>query len=246
MPKFFIDKNLIIDNRTVISDENALHIAKVLRANQGDSLTLCDGEGTDYEAIIESVSKNQVSLIINSSHMCPAEPSIEVTLFQGLPKQSKMDYIIEKCTELGISRIVPIVTKRCVAAVRDDKAEEKKLVRWRKIALEAAKQCGRGVIPQVSGVMQLNEAAKLSKSLDLTVVAYENEHNLPLKTALENKSPKSIGIFIGPEGGFENDEIKNLHDLNVPAVSLGKRILRTETAGCAVLTAMMYEFNELK
>ena len=249
MPKFFIEKNNILNGRTCVTGGDAAHIAKVLRLTKGCVLTLCDGEGTDYSAVITRLAKNEVQFDITDSRPCLAEPALSVTLFQGLPKQGKMDFIIEKCTELGISRIVPVSARRCVAAVRDAKAEEKKLARWRKIAAEAVKQCGRGIVPEVTGVMTLGEAISVAKSLDLNVAAYENERDLPLKSALlaahGKMDPKSAGIFIGPEGGFEPEEIEAFRAAGIPAVTLGRRILRTETAGCAVLTAVMYEFGEL-
>lgn len=249
MPKFFIDRNNVFNGHTCITDGDAAHIAKVLRLTEGCTLTLCDGEGTDYSAVITHLTKDKVQLDITDSYPCLAEPSLAVTLFQCLPKQGKMDFIIEKCTELGVSRIVPVSAHRCVAVVRDAKAEEKKLARWRKIAAESVKQCGRGVIPEVTGVMTLSEAVSLSESLDMNIAAYENEHDLSLKSALfaarEKMQPKSAGIFIGPEGGLESEEIEAFRAVGIPAVTLGKRILRTETAGCAVLTAVMYEFGEL-
>lgn len=245
MPKFFIDKNTINNNSVSISGTDASHLVKVLRISEGEKLTLCDGEGGDYSSVVTSVLKDCVSLKITDSYPCEAEPSVSVTLFQGLPKQGKMDYIIEKCTELGISRIVPVSLKRSVAVVRDDKAEDKKLLRWRKIASESVKQCGRGIVPEVTGVMNLKEAIALAKTFDLNVAAYENERETPLKSVLEGKNPKSVGIFIGPEGGFDPGEIEEFLKNEIPSVTLGKRILRTETAGCAVLTAVMYEFNEM-
>ena len=249
MPKFFTQKNNILNGRTCVTGSDAAHIAKVLRLTEGAALTLCDGEGTDYDAVITRLGKSEVELAITGSRPCLAEPELAVTLFQGLPKQGKMDFIIEKCTELGISRIVPVSVRRCVAAVRDAKAEEKKLARWRKIAAESVKQCGRGVIPEVTGVVPLSEAILMAGALDVKLAAYENEQDTPLKSALlaarGKTEPKSAGIFIGPEGGFEPEEIEALRAAGIPAITLGKRILRTETAGCAVLTAVMYEFGEL-
>ncbi len=245
MPKFFIDKNQITEKQARILGSDAIHITKVLRLSQGDTLTLCDGAGTDYTARICTATQDEVVLDIQDSSPCLAEPKLSVTLFQGLPKQGKMDYIIEKCTELGISRIVPVSFHRCVVSVKDDKAEKKKLARWRKIAAESVKQCGRGIIPEITGVMTPREAVEFSKSLDLTIAAYENERDVPLKTVLESHTPNSVGILIGPEGGFEADEIRLFAENGIPSVTLGRRILRTETAGCAVLTAVMYAFDEL-
>ena len=246
MPKFFIDKSDIKDKKITITGQDAVHITKVLRTEVGEVLTLCDGEGTDFSAKVSACSKDSVSLDILESYECLSEPGVSVTLFQGLPKQGKMDYIIEKCTELGIARIVPVATKRSVVKINDKKSEEKKLERWRKIAAESVKQCGRGKIPEVTDVMSVAQAIEFSKSLDLTIAAYECEKEFSIKSALSSQSPKSVGIFIGPEGGLDDDEVKMFLSSDIKTVTLGKRILRTETAGHTVLTAVMYEFNELK
>ena len=246
MPKFFIKKEDIKGNNVVITGGDAAHIAKVLRTDVGETLTLCDGCGTDFYAEVTACSKESVSLTIKETIPCMAEPELSVTLFQGIPKQGKMDYIIEKCTELGISRIVPVSTKRSVVKIEDKKSEAKKLERWRKIAAESVKQCGRGTIPEVTEVMTVPEAIEFSKAFDLTVAAYECERDTTVKSALSGKKPKSVGIFIGPEGGLDNTEVEMFKKADITTVTLGKRILRTETAGHTVLTAVMYEFNELE
>ena len=246
MPKFFIKKEDIKGNKVEITGGDATHIAKVLRTEIGETLILCDGEGTDFYAEVDDLTKDCVSLTIKETLPCLAEPGISVTLFQGIPKQGKMDYIIEKCTELGISRIVPVSTKRSVVKIEDKKSEAKKLERWRKIAAESVKQCGRGKIPEVTEVMTVKEAIELSKSFDLTLAAYECERETTFRSALSGKSPKTVGIFIGPEGGLSDTEVEMFKEANITTVTLGKRILRTETAGHTVLTAVMYEFNELE
>lgn len=247
MPKFFVKKEDIVDRSVTISGSDATHIAKVLRMEVGQHITLCDAEGADFDAKIVSCTKDAVSLSIQSSCPCPAEPELSFVLFQGLPKQGKMDYIIEKCTELGISTIVPVACDRSVAEIKNPQAEEKKLTRWRRIAAESVKQCGRGIIPQVTNVMSLTEAVEFAKTLNLTIAAYENERQLPLKEALHLASkPKSVGVFIGPEGGFSKPEIDVFQKASIPTVTLGRRILRTETAGHTVLTAAMYEYGELE
>ncbi|MBQ3118210.1 MAG: 16S rRNA (uracil(1498)-N(3))-methyltransferase [Clostridia bacterium] len=246
MPKFFINKEDIKDNAITISGQDATHISKVLRTELGETLTLCDGCGTDFFAQVTSITKEAVSLKIYETLSCLAEPKILVTLFQGIPKQGKMDYIIEKCTELGISRIVPVSAKRSVVKIDDKKSEAKKLERWRKIAAESVKQCGRGKIPEVTDVMSFSEAIEFSKSLDLTIAAYECERDTSIKSTLTGKTPKTIGVFIGPEGGIDDKEVKMLKDANIQTVTLGTRILRTETAGHTVLTAIMYEYNEFE
>ena len=246
MPKFFIDKNDIKNKKITITGPDALHIAKVLRTEVGEVLTLCDGDGTDFKAKVTECSKEGVSFDILESFPCLSESKISVTIFQGLPKQGKMDYIIEKCTELGVARIVPVAAARSVVKINDKKSEDKKLERWRKIAAESVKQCGRGKIPEVTDVMTVKEAIEFSKTLDLTIAAYECEKETSIKEALFSEAPDSVGIFIGPEGGLDDSEVKMFFDANIKTVTLGKRILRTETAGHTVLTAVMYEFNELK
>ncbi len=245
MPKFFIKKEDIVENAVTITGGDCAHITKALRLSVGETITLCDGCGTDFKAEITACSKDAVTLKILESSPCPAEPKLSVTLFQGLPKQGKMDYIIEKCTELGISTIVPVSCTRSVVNVKDKQSEEKKLARWRKIAAESVKQCGRGVIPTVTNVMTVKEAISFSNSLDFTLAAYENEKMLPLSSALKGASPDSFGVFIGPEGGFAEEEIALFKEAKIDTVTLGPRILRTETAGHTVLTAAMYEFGEL-
>lgn len=246
MPKFFIKKEDIKDNTVVISGQDATHISRVLRTEVGETLTLCDGRGFDFFAEVTAITKEEVSLKIKETLPCTAEPEISVTLFQGIPKQGKMDYIIEKCTELGISRIVPVSTKRSVVKIDDKKSEAKKLERWRKIAAESVKQCGRGTIPEITDVLTMSQAIEFSKSLDLTIAAYECERDTSIKSVLTGKVPKTIGVFIGPEGGLDDKEVENLKASDIETVTLGARILRTETAGHTVLTAIMYEYNEFE
>ena len=246
MPKFFIKKEDISNGKVNIKGGDAAHISKVLRTEAGEVLTLCDGEGTDFSAKVTDCTKECICLDILDTFPCLSEPNVSVTLFQGLPKQGKMDYIIEKCTELGVARIVPVSTKRSVVKIDDKKSETKKLERWRKIAAESVKQCGRGTIPYVTEVMSVKEAIDFSKNLDLAIAAYECEKETSIKSALSGTTPKSVGIFIGPEGGLDDKEVEMFKNAHIQTVTLGKRILRTETAGHTVLTAVMYEFNELQ
>ena len=246
MPKFFVKKEDITDGIVTITGGDATHISKVLRMEAGQHILLCDGEGTDFDAEITSASKEEVRLHILESFPCPTEPKLSFVLYQGLPKQGKMDYIIEKCTELGITTIVPVACERSVAEIKNAQAEEKKLARWRKIAAESVKQCGRGVIPEVLNVMSVKEAVTHASSLSLALAAYENERQLPLKEAFPEEKPKSIGVFIGPEGGFSDKEIAIFQENNIPTVTLGRRILRTETAGHTVLTAAMFAYGEME
>lgn len=244
MPKFFVEKSKISDTRALITGQDANHIARVLRMEKGDSLVICDGEGFDYDGEISEISNGEVSLLIKEKRLCPGESDISVTLFQCLPKGAKMELIIEKCTELGVSKVVPVASKYCVVKLEDAKKEAKKTEKWQKTADEAAKQCLRGVIPKVENVLSLKDAIKLLSDFDLSIVCYEHEDKTTLKDVLKvNKDAKKIAIFIGPEGGFSEEEIALLKDNGAFSITLGKRILRTETAGLCVISAIMYEMG---
>lgn len=244
MPKFFSDK--VYDDKIIIDGEDVSHIKKVLRLKEGESLTVCDGQGFDYKTVISKIGEKEVECKITEKCTCETEPDLKVTLYQGLPKASKMDYIIQKNTELGVFGIVPVSLSRCVVKLENKKAEEKKTERWQKISLEAAKQSGRGMIPKIKNPLTLQEAINHLLLEDLAFVLYECEENKNLKKILsENKSAKTVGILVGPEGGFEPDEIELLHSNGIQSVGLGKRILRTETAGEAVLSMVMYEIGDI-
>ncbi len=239
MPKFFTKPDYINDKELKIVGEDVSHISRVLRMSSGDSIIVCDGEGNDYDAIITSVSKTEVVAEIKGKYVCDAEPCVDVILYQALPKQGKMEYIIQKNTELGVKRIVPVYTKRCVVKPSD------KTDRWLKVAESAAKQCGRGIIPEVLPTITFDEAIKQMKECDLALMPYECEEDVTLKSVLKSAEYKTVSIFIGPEGGFDLKEVEIAKDAGIKTVTLGKRILRTETAASAVLPVIMYENDEL-
>lgn len=239
MPKFFTKTDYISDNELKIVGEDVSHISRVLRMSEGDSIIVCDGEGNDYDAIITSVSKTEVVAEIKGKYVCDAEPCVDVILYQALPKQGKMEYIIQKNTELGVKRIVPVYTKRCVVKPSD------KTERWSKVAESAAKQCGRGIIPDVLPTISFDEALKQMKEYDLALMPYECEEEVSLKSVLKSTKYRTVSIFIGPEGGFDLKEIEAARNSGIRTVTLGKRILRTETAASAVLPIIMYENDEL-
>ncbi len=242
MPKFFVPKENIGDEYIKISGEDVLHIRKVLRMRVGEELTLCDSAGYDYTVKIDNLDEKDILCKIITRVKCDTEPPVRVVLFQGIPKAAKMDYIIQKSTELGVSEIVPCSLARCVA-----KAEGgKKTLRWQKIAEEAAKQSGRGVIPKVHDPVGLDKAIEMMSTLEFGFVPYECEENTSIKSVLtRNENGKSVGFIIGPEGGFDKSEIDKLESAGITPVSLGKRILRTETAGEAVLAMIMYEIGDI-
>lgn len=246
MPKFFAAREKITENQIIIDTEDVSHISRVLRLGEGDVLTVCDSQGTDYEAEIVTLGQKEIVCKINSRSASASEPNIRVTLFQGIPKASKMEYIIQKTTELGITEIVPAKLSRCVVKIDNKKDEAKKLERWQKISESAAKQSGRGIIPKISQIMTLDEIIEKSKEFDLFFVPYECEEQKKLREVLlSKKDVKSVGFLIGPEGGFDIAETEKLRNAGIDTVTLGKRILRTETAGEAVLAMTMYEIGDI-
>lgn len=228
MPKFFTDRENI-GEKIVLTGEDARHIGRVLRMAPGDEVTVCDKEGTDYYCKIDKITKEDVTLSVIKSEACPAELELKITLYQCIPKAGKMDSIIQKATELGAFEIVPVLSERCVA--KGEKAE-----RWQKIAYEAAKQCKRGVIPKVRNTLTFYEAIEELKEKELAFMPYEEAKDGKITYSGE----KSAGFIIGPEGGFSPDEVKKASDAGIKICTLGKRILRTETAGSTVLSVLSY------
>ena len=245
MPKFFVLPDKIKDGIITIETSDAAHIRRVLRLGTGDRITVCDSTGTDYEAQISAINDKAVICEVIASHKNKSEPNISVTIYQALPKASKMEYIIQKNTELGAVRIVPCALSRCVVKL-DGSDAEKKRSRWQKIADEAAKQCGRGILPEITAVHTFSEAVKEMQASDLCFVPYECETNNRLRTVLtKSENPLSISFMIGPEGGFAPEEIDLIKAYKIPCITLGPRILRTETAAEAVLSMVMYELGDI-
>ena len=241
MPKFFFNKNDISRGQVQLFGEDEKHIKTVLRAREGEEVTLCDGEGVDYQCRIASLERG-VLLDIISKEVCETEPKTKITLYQGLPKADKMELIIQKCVELGIDRIVAVSTERAI--VKLDKKEAKKLERWQKIAEAAAKQSGRGKIPEISQqVLKFKEAVAEAKKLDGAIIPYEREQETGIRQFVHGFQGESVGIFIGPEGGFSDEEIALAQENGITPVTLGKRILRTETAGMTTTAILLYELD---
>ena len=231
MPRFFVGTDQINDKDIVITGTDVNHIRNVLRMAPGEEVTVSDGQGMDYFCKIAELTKEEVRLdIIDSWHSFVELPA-KIYLFQGLPKADKMELIIQKAVELGVYEIVPVATKRAVVKL-DAKKEEKKRLRWQSIAESAAKQAGRALIPQVAPCMNFDKALRMCNGLDARdqVRALHGKH--------------SIGIFIGPEGGFEESEIEAARGAGAVPITLGHRILRTETAGLTMLSILMFELEE--
>lgn len=233
MQKLFVEN--INDEKIILDGESARHIAKSLRMRVGDVICVTDGGGDDYGCQIEEITKDEVVLKVCYKQACESEPSCRVTIYQGVPKSSKMEDIIQKCVELGVCEIVPTLTKRCVSRP-DDKAAGKKNQRYQKIALEAAQQSGRGIVPKIENMKTLRQAIAEDKS-DVKIVFYEGGGE---KLAdIVKPDTESVSIFIGPEGGFEQEEVEQIEASGGVRATLGKRILRTQTAPVAALTAIM-------
>lgn len=243
MPRFFVDKSQITDNKVYITGDDVKHIAKVLRLRIDDTLTVCDKCRTDYECKIFEISADRVVADITESKQNRAEADLEITLYQGMPKSDKMDYIVQKCVELGVVRIVPVITKRAVSRPSDG---DKKVARWQKIAAEAAKQSGRGIVPEICNMVSFNEAVISMTACEdaLNIMPYECEENIKLRDVLTASSKKKINIIVGPEGGFDDSEAVSARGKGISTVTLGPRILRTETAPLAACTAVMYELGD--
>ena len=234
MPRFFINESP--DKQAVITGEDSKHIAKSLRMKVGESLILCNGQGTDYHCTISSIDEHQIVVSVNSSVPTVSEPTVSVTLYQGLPKSDKMDSIVQKAVEMGVTRIVPVLTQRCVSRP-DQKSAQKKVERWQKISAEAAKQCGRGILPPVSPVTDFSSALGQAV-LESSVLFFYEGGGQSLQQCID-PSCKTYSIFIGPEGGFAEEEVQHALNLGVKKATLGPRILRTETAPIAALAAIM-------
>lgn len=233
MQKLFVEN--INDEKIILDGESARHIAKSLRMRVGDVICVTDGGGDDYGCQIEEITKDEVVLKVCYKQACESEPSCRVTIYQGVPKSSKMEDIIQKCVELGVCEIVPTLTKRCVSRP-DDKAAGKKNQRYQKIALEAAQQSGRGIVPKIENMKTLCQAIAEDES-DVKIVFYEGGGE---KLAdIVKLDTESVSVFIGPEGGFEQEEVEQIEASGGVRATLGKRILRTQTAPVAALTAIM-------
>lgn len=245
MSRFFVKDIDNISNVIRIYGEDVNHIKNVLRMRSGDILEVSDGRGFDYIVEILKLEQDCITTGIIQSQANRTEPPVQVTLFQGIPKSDKMDFIVQKSVELGIVKIVPVITGRTVVKLDSQKDSIKKVERWRKIALEAAKQCGRGALPTVENVMSFGEALEYATENDLSIMPYEKETAQGLRNIIMNNKPRKKGIFIGPEGGFTEEEVKKAVAFDIKPVTLGPRILRTETAGIAVISIIMYEYGDM-
>ncbi len=243
MRRFYCEKENITDGTVYFDKDESSHICKVLRMQTDDEIIVSDGSGTDFLCKIKSVGEKCEATVISSSKN-ENEPECQLVLFQSVIKSEKMDIAMQKAAEIGVTKIVPVITERTVVKIEDSKKEEKKQQRWQKIVQEGCKQCGRSKIPEVLPVVPFKKALELMKQYDTQIVAYEDEKTVNISSAV--KKTNSICYFIGPEGGISEREHKELCENGAISVSLGKRILRAETAAIvcgAVILALMGEMD---
>lgn len=246
MHKFFVAKENIVDDVVNIYGDDVKHIYKVLRLKEGEKISINNCAGEEFIAEITDIDKSTVKARITEKLDVNNESPLDVYLFQGVPKAAKMDIIVQKCCELGVKEINPVMMKRVV--IKNEMKEFKKLDRWNRIAFEACKQSKRSLITKVNNVIEFNDMLIKLKSIDIILVPYENEMGTGLKKVvreIDGKKIKSAAIVIGPEGGFDEEEIEELKLIGAHIITLGPRILRTETAGFVCTSLVMYELSDI-
>ena len=247
MRKFFVNSNQINDNQIIIVGEDVNHIKNVLRLAIGEKIKICDKDlSKNYVSTIDEVTNQEVRCAIVEEVEGEAEGNVELHIYQGLPKADKMELILQKGTELGVTRFIPVALKRCIVKL-DGKDALKKIDRWQKITEVASKQSGRDIVPEVANIATINDICCSIKDFDLVMLAYELEENNYIKSELlkikGTKENYKIAIVTGPEGGIDEGEAIKLEEAGAKVVSLGKRILRTETVALQVSSIVMYELE---
>ncbi|MGL5259607.1 MAG: 16S rRNA (uracil(1498)-N(3))-methyltransferase [Lachnospiraceae bacterium] len=245
MHHFFIEQHQILETTINIKGSDVNHIKNVLRMKQGEHVSLSDIEsGKEYTCAILQFLEEEIECEIIAVTESETELNTKIYLFQGLPKSDKMELIIQKAVELGVYEIIPVATKRCVVKL-DEKKAKNKIARWQEISKAAAKQSKRSIVPKIQHVMTLKEALEYAKNIELKVIPYEDHIGfLETKTMFQTINEKeSIAVYIGPEGGFDITEIELAKEYSTLPISLGKRILRTETAGFTILSWIMYHLE---
>ena len=252
MYHFFVEPSQIGEKEIVITRQDVNHIKNVIRLKSGDEISVSNGvDGKDYRCGITEITEEEVRCELRFIKEDGVELPAKVYLFQGLPKGDKMEFIIQKMVELGVYEIIPVAMKRCVVKL-DDKKAKTKIVRWQGIAEAAAKQSKRGIVPQIHSIMTYKDALAYAADMDCKLVPYEMEESLDgaggmqgTRKMLEAIKPgEAVAVFIGPEGGFDDSEIQSAISHGMKPITLGKRILRTETAGMTVMAWIMYQLEE--
>lgn len=243
MPRFFVDKTAILDGVAEISGGDAFHIARSLRMAVGDELTVCDGEGGVYTCRLTDIKDERCLCLVLKTEAAKSEPPVPVSLFMGYPKGDKLELVVQKAVELGAGAIIPFESSRCIKRPKADRAE-KQLARLQRIAEEAAKQCGRAIIPKVFPTLTFAEALKAAADAELALFCYEGEGARSLRAVLDGaQAPRSVSVVVGSEGGFSPEEARQAAEGGLITVNLGPRILRCETAPDYALAAISYRFE---
>lgn len=242
MSRFFVPKEAVRGNRILIRGAEAHHILDVMRLKVLDKVVAFDGTGKEYIGFIKEAKRKALAVEIVQTRRPLDKENARITLIQAIPKKEKMDYVVEKATELGVYSIIPIMTKRTI--VRWDEAKRSRCIeRWRRISRESSKQCGRAAIPAIETIKEFNEVVKESSNYDLAIMAALSDDSVRLKDAISGFSGGKIAIAIGPEGDFTPDEIERAKAANFKLVTLGSRVLKSDTAGLAALSILNYEFS---
>lgn len=237
-PRFFISKSEFQGDKVTITGTDANHLCRVLRLREGDKITVCDMQKNIYDGILTFVSPDTAEATLSDPRPSPAEPPYKITLYQGMPKGDKLDTIVQKAVELGAAEIVPVMCERAVSRP-DEKSMDKKVTRLNRIAAEAAKQCGRGIVPEVKDALSYKQMLEELCKAELHFICYEGDTVRPIREIVEEAGTfASVAFYIGPEGGISAGEIELANERNIPLAGLGKRILRTETAPLFVLSAL--------
>ncbi len=242
MTRFFVSPEDVKPDFMVLTGENAQH-AKALRLKNGEQVMVCDGQGREYICTVSDVSPEQIGLVVMKQQTSEAEAAVQVSVYMAFPKADKLEHVIQKATELGAYEIVAFPSARCVSRP-DEKSLKKKLERWQKIAASAAEQSGRGAIPQVRVLGSYKAALEQAAKADKALLFYENERATTLHMALQNGAYKTVSLLTGPEGGLDTAEVEQAMQMGLQVCTLGKRILRCETAPLCALSAVMYDAGE--
>ncbi len=244
--RFFVNRQCFLDDKVVITDQQAHQILRVLRLGVGDHIIVLDNEGWEYEVVLVAINKGQLTFEIIDKRQAHGEPQTRITLYQSMLARDKFEWLLQKCTEVGVWRFIPVITRRSLVR-KSDTVGPAKLERWQRIITEAAEQSHRGLIPEIDRPIGFTECLSQLSEFDLALIASLDEDSKPLgKLMPDQVKPKNIALLIGPEGGFTDDEIKLACENGAAAFSLGPRVLRTETAAMVASALVLYELGQME
>ncbi len=244
--RFFVNRQCFHDSKVVITDQQAHQILRVLRLRAGDHIIVLDNEGWEYEVVLAAINKSQLTFEVIDKRQAKGEPQTRITLYQSMLARDKFEWVLQKCTEVGVWRFIPVITRRSLVR-KSDTFGPAKLERWQRIITEAAEQSHRGLIPEINRPIGFKECISQLSEFDLVLIASLSEDSKPLgKFTGDCGKPKNIAILIGPEGGFTDDEIRLACENGAAAISLGPRVLRTETAAVVASALVLYELGQME